>query len=173
MTLAVQCDDARRTPLRRRAWPARPLWLESADLTSYGVINGNRVVENLATVHIGSAVDGTDKEADVSLKPGDVLSIHQITNWNDIGESVTIKGQVRFPGNYGFQDGERLSSVLRRAGGLLPTAYPMGAVLVRTEVRQLEQSSREELIRQIEAKALRKLRHPSRSEQLRSFLMDD
>ena len=30
-----------------------------------------------------------------------------------------------------------------------------------------------ELIRQIEAKALRKLRHPSRSEQLRSFLMED
>jgi protein involved in polysaccharide export with SLBB domain len=129
----------------------RDALLESADLTSYGVTNGNRVVENLATVHIGSAVDGTDTQADVSLKPGDVLSIHQITNWNDIGESVTIKGQVRYPGNYGFQDGERLSSVLRRAGGLLPTAYPMGAVLVRTEVRQLEQSSREELIRQIEA----------------------
>ena len=30
-----------------------------------------------------------------------------------------------------------------------------------------------ERIRQIEAKALRKLRHPSRSEQLRSFLVDD
>jgi RNA polymerase primary sigma factor len=30
-----------------------------------------------------------------------------------------------------------------------------------------------ERIRQIEAKALRKLRHPSRSEQLRSFLMED
>ena len=30
-----------------------------------------------------------------------------------------------------------------------------------------------ERIRQIEAKALRKLRHPSRSEQLRSFLVED
>ncbi|MDF2435319.1 MAG: hypothetical protein JWP44_4950, partial [Mucilaginibacter sp.] len=129
----------------------RDALLESADLTSYGVINGNRILENLATVPIGSAVDGADAHADVPLKPGDVLSIHQITNWNDIGESVTINGQVRFPGSYGFQDGERLSSVLRRAGGLLPTAYPMGAVLVRTEVRALEQASREELIRQIEA----------------------
>lgn len=129
----------------------RDALLESADLTSYGVINGNRILENLATVPIGSAVEGTDAHADVPLKPGDVLSVHQITNWNDIGESVTINGQVRFPGSYGFQDGERLSSVLRRAGGLLPTAYPMGAVLVRTEVRALEQASREELIRQIEA----------------------
>ena len=104
----------------------RDALLDSADLTSYGVINGNRVVENLATVQIGLAVRGTDPHADVLLKPGDILSIHQITNWNDIGESITIEGQVRFPGSYGFHDGERLSSVLRRAGGFLPTAYPSG-----------------------------------------------
>ncbi|MEO6782493.1 MAG: SLBB domain-containing protein, partial [Bradyrhizobium sp.] len=128
----------------------RDALLESADLTSYRVTNGNRVVENLATVQIGSAVAGTDQQADVPLKPGDILSVHQITNWNDIGESVTIQGQVRFPGSYGFKDGERLSSVLRRAGGLLPAAYPMGAVLVRDQVRELQQQSREELIRQIE-----------------------
>ena len=40
------------------------------------------------------------------------------------------------------------------------------------EVGQSFQVTRER-IRQIEAKALRKLRHPSRSEQLRSFLMED
>ena len=128
----------------------RDALLESADLTSYEVRNGNRVVENLAAVHIGAAVAGTDPNADVPLKPGDTLTIHQITGWEDIGESVTIKGQVRFPGSYGFQEGERLSSVLRRAGGFLPTAYPTGAVLIREQVRDLEQKSREELIRQIE-----------------------
>jgi protein involved in polysaccharide export with SLBB domain len=128
----------------------RDALLDSADLTSYRLINGNRIVENLATVQIGSAVKGTETNADVPLKPGDILSIHQITNWNDIGESIRIEGQVRFPGSYGFHDGERLSSVLRRAGGFLPTAYPKGAVLVREQVRDLEQKSRQELIRQIE-----------------------
>jgi protein involved in polysaccharide export with SLBB domain len=128
----------------------RDALLESADLTSYEVNNGNRLVEDLVTVQIGAAVAGTDPHADIPLKPGDILAIHQITNWNDMGESVTIKGQVRFPGSYGFKDGERLSSVLRRAGGLLPTAYPMGAVMTRIQVRDLEQNSREELIRQIE-----------------------
>jgi protein involved in polysaccharide export with SLBB domain len=123
---------------------------ESADLTSYEVEGGNRVVEHLLTVQIGAAVAGTDPHADLPLKPGDILAIHQITDWNNIGESVSIKGQVRFPGSYGFQDGERLSSVLRRAGGLLPTAYPMGAVLARVQVREFEQKSRDELIRQIE-----------------------
>lgn len=123
---------------------------ESADLTSYEVKNGDRVVEALSTVRIGDAVDGTDPKADVILKSGDVLAIHQITNWSDIGQSITISGQVRFPGSYGFRDGERLSSVLRRAGGLLSTAYPAGAVLERQQVRDLEQQSRDELIRQIQ-----------------------
>lgn len=123
---------------------------DRADLTSYEVQSGNQIVEALSTVRIGAAVSGADPSADIQLKSGDILSIHQITSWNDIGESVTIRGEVRFPGNYGFRDGERLSSVLRRAGGLLPTAYPAGAVFVRAQVRQLEEKSRDELIRQIE-----------------------
>lgn len=123
---------------------------EAADLTSYQVNDGNRIVENLTSIRIGAAVAGTDPDADIVLKPGDILAIHQITGWNDIGESITIEGQVKFPGSYGFKDGERLSAVLRRAGGFLPAAYPTGAVLVREQVRQLEEQSREELIRQIE-----------------------
>jgi protein involved in polysaccharide export with SLBB domain len=124
---------------------------QSADLTSYDVQNGNAVVENQVTVQIGAAVTGADPHADAPLKPGDILAIHQITNWENIGESVTISGQVRYPGSYGFQEGERLSSVLRRAGNLLPAAYPIGAVLIREQVKELEQKSRDEVIRQIEA----------------------
>jgi len=123
---------------------------QSADLTSYDVQNGNAVVENQVAVQIGAAVTGADPHADAPLKPGDILAIHQITNWENIGESVTIGGQVRYPGSYGFQEGERLSSVLRRAGNLLPTAYPLGAVLIREQVKELEEKSRDELIRQIE-----------------------
>lgn len=128
----------------------RDALLESADLTSYTIVDGNQVNGRLVTVAIGAAVNGTAPGADVSLRPGDILTIHQITGWNEIGESVTITGQVRFPGTYGFQDGERLSSVLRRAGGFRDTAYPTGAVLVREQVQQLEEKSKEELIRQIE-----------------------
>jgi protein involved in polysaccharide export with SLBB domain len=128
----------------------RDALVESADLTSYGVIDGNRVAGALAAVHIGAAVDGTDPNADIPLKPGDILTIHQITGWSDIGELVTINGQVKFPGSYGFQEGEHLSSVLRRSGGFRDTAYPEGAVLIRDQVRELEEKSRDELIRQIE-----------------------
>ena len=126
---------------------------ERADLVSYQVVDGHEVLEDVQTVRVGAAVADGDTAADVPLKPGDVLSIHQIAGWENIGESVRIEGQVRYPGSYGFKDGERLSTVLERAGGLLPTAYPTGAVLIRTQVRELEEKSREELIRQIEATA--------------------
>jgi protein involved in polysaccharide export with SLBB domain len=128
----------------------RDALLESADLTSYTIQDEKKVVSQRTSIEIGAAVNGDRSSADVSLKPGDILTIHQISGWSDIGASITLHGEVTYPGNYGLQEGERLSSVLRRAGGFRGTAYPDGAVLVRTEVKDLEEKSRAELIRQIE-----------------------
>jgi protein involved in polysaccharide export with SLBB domain len=122
---------------------------QDADLTSYRVVDGGKVAGQRSEVRIGDAMTG-DRNADVQLKPGDILTIHQITGWDDIGNSVTLEGEVNHPGSYGFQEGERLSSVLRRAGGFRDTAYPDGAVLIRKQVRALEEKSRAELIHQIE-----------------------
>ena len=54
------------------------------------------------------------------------------------------------PGDYGVEEGERLSSVIERAGGLRADAYPYGAILERRQVRELEEKNRAELIRQVE-----------------------
>ena len=128
----------------------RDALVETADLISYRIVNGTRIESERSDVRIGDAVDRSDTTADRELKAGDVLTIHQITGWNDIGASITIEGEVAHPGSYGFQDGERLSDVLRRAGGFREGAYPAGAVLIREQVRELEEKSRVELIRQIE-----------------------
>lgn len=128
----------------------RSALMDHADLTSYEIKQGASVASYRTTVNIGRAVEAADAAADVTLKPGDVLTIHQISGWNDIGASVTVNGEVGYPGTYGIQDGERLSSVLKRAGGLRNTAYAPGAVLTRTQVKDFEDKSREELIRQIE-----------------------
>ena len=131
----------------------RDALVETADLISYRVLNGTKVESQRADIRIGDAVDRGDTSADRELKPGDVLTIHQITGWSDIGESITIEGEVAHPGSYGFQSSERLSDVLRRAGGFRDGAYPAGAVLIREQVRELEEKSRVELIRQIETSA--------------------
>jgi protein involved in polysaccharide export with SLBB domain len=128
----------------------RSALLDDADLASYDVRGGKQVLSRRDSVKIGEAVNNPGSSADVILKPGDVLTIHQISGWNDIGSSVSLEGEVTYPGPYGIQEGERLSSVLKRAGGFRPTAYPMGAVLVRNQVKELEDKSRSELIHQIE-----------------------
>jgi protein involved in polysaccharide export with SLBB domain len=57
-----------------------------------------------------------------------------------------VKGEVRHPGTYGIRPGERLSSVIERAGGFQADAYPYGAVLQRTQVRELEARAQDEMI---------------------------
>lgn len=128
----------------------RSALLNDADLTSYEVRDGKQAVSRRTSVKIGAAVNDSESGADIVLKAGDVLTIHQISGWNDIGSTVTLKGEVNYPGPYGIQEGERLSSVLKRAGGFRPTAYPAGAVLVRDQVKEIEDKSRIELIHQIE-----------------------
>src|SRR6202035_4064108 len=80
---------------------------------------------------------------------GDVLTIRQLPGWNDIGSSIAVKGEIAHPGTYGIRPGEKLSSVLERAGGFGPMAYPYGAVLMRREVRELEMNSRTEMVRRL------------------------
>jgi protein involved in polysaccharide export with SLBB domain len=74
----------------------------------------------------------------------------QKAGWNDIGAVVTLRGEVSKPGVYGIRPGERLSSLLKRAGGLLPTAYPRAAVFERNDVRELQMKSRQDIIRRLE-----------------------
>ncbi|MGA3223729.1 MAG: SLBB domain-containing protein [Acidobacteriaceae bacterium] len=123
----------------------RDALLSTADLASYTIQNGEKVVSQRASITIDN--HEFDK---VPLKPGDILTIHQLSGWNDIGASVILEGEVTYPGSYGLQEGEHLSSVLRRAGGLRDTAYASGAILIRTQVKELEEKTKVELVHQIE-----------------------
>jgi protein involved in polysaccharide export with SLBB domain len=127
----------------------RSAFRDEAGLSSYEVQNGQKVLVTHGTVAVEKALDG-DKSADVVLKPGDVVSIEQISGWQDIGSSVTISGEVEHAGGYAIQTGERLSSVLKRAGGLREDAYPPAAVLERVQVRLLAEQARQQMIQQIE-----------------------
>lgn len=128
----------------------RSAYQESATLASYIVENGARVVTDQKTLQIGSAVGG-DHAADIALSPGDVLTILQIPGWSDIGRSVTIKGEVQYPGSYGINEGEKLSAFLKRVGGFRPTAFAPGIVLEREEVRRIEEKGRQELINRLQS----------------------
>jgi protein involved in polysaccharide export with SLBB domain len=128
----------------------RSAYRDEADLSSYVVQNGQKVLVNHSSVAVEKALNG-DKSADVALKPGDLVSIRQLAGWKDIGESVIVSGEVAHAGSYGIEQGERLSSVLKRAGGFREGAYPTGAVLTRVQVRELGEQARQQMIQRIEA----------------------
>jgi protein involved in polysaccharide export with SLBB domain len=67
---------------------------------------------------------------------------------------VTLRGEVRFPGVYPVQKGERLSSILRRAGGFTDKAYLRGAIFTRVSVQQSQDQRLQELIREEEQSML-------------------
>src|SRR5204862_3232533 len=121
------------------------------DLTHYGISNssGERVQAGHQDLSLAAALAGKEDQ-NLPLHDGDVLTVPQQAGWNDIGATVALRGEVRKPGVYGIRPGERLSSLLSRAGGLLPTAYPHAAVFERNDVRELQQRSRQELIQRLE-----------------------
>jgi protein involved in polysaccharide export with SLBB domain len=127
----------------------RSAYTESADLSSYAIVNGDHVELEHREVPIGRAMAG-EPDTDVVLKPGDVLTIRQLGGWNNIGGAINVSGEILHPGRYGIQEGERLSSILKRAGGFRPEAYPYGAVLERDQVRQLSAKNRDELIQKLQ-----------------------
>jgi polysaccharide biosynthesis/export protein len=119
-----------------------------AELTRYEIVNGEYRETELVTVNIAGLLRG-DQSADLTLAPYDFLSIKEVSRWRG-EESVTLRGEVTFPGTYPIRRGETLSSVLARAGGLTDLAFPEGSVFTRVELREREQRQIELLASRIE-----------------------
>ena len=121
---------------------------QSADLTHFQWSDQSKFSGQHEAIPISAALAG-DATANLALHNGDILSIRQLPGWNDLGASIVVKGEVVHSGTYGIRPGERLSSVLARAGGFGPEAYPYGAVLMRREVRDAQTKSYMELVQRV------------------------
>ena len=88
--------------------------------------------------------------------PNSNLALHNVGTYSPSGSSRVgtiweprsrrVRGEVRNPGTYGIRPGEKLSSILERAGGFTPAANSYGTVLQRSQVRDLEMKQQTELI---------------------------
>jgi protein involved in polysaccharide export with SLBB domain len=130
----------------------RGAYTQEADLTRYEVEQGTKIVSDHVEVPIEKAM-ADEPDADVRLRDGDVLAVRQLTGWKDVGAMITVTGEVVHPGTYGIQEGERLSSIIQRAGGFRADAYPYGAVFERDQIRQLEQKNRADLLDRVQSEA--------------------
>jgi polysaccharide biosynthesis/export protein len=122
--------------------------MQTADLTHYVWKDEKQVSGDEERISLAKAMTG-DASANHVLNNGDVLTVRQVSGWEDLGASIMVRGEVVHPGSYGIKPGERLSSVLTRAGGFAPGAYPYGALLVRSEVQKLEMRSYTELVQRV------------------------
>ncbi|MEI8191097.1 MAG: SLBB domain-containing protein, partial [candidate division NC10 bacterium] len=86
-------------------------------------------------------------EANLELRPLDRVVVGSEYR---PGSSVLVTGQVRRPGRYSLSEGERLSSLVERAGGFMPEAFPKGAVFTRESVRQNERIQLEKFIQSMD-----------------------
>lgn len=92
-----------------------------------------------------------DADNNLFLKSLDEVTVR--TELREAG-SVTLTGQVVRPGKYTIASGERLSSILERAGGFTERAYLRGVVFTRASLRRIEQEQLDAFVRTQEQRIL-------------------
>ncbi|HJV65115.1 MAG TPA: SLBB domain-containing protein [Geomonas sp.] len=129
--------------------------LGSAELTRIEV-KGGVAVPARVNLDLQKVLAG-DPAANLTLQPDDMLIVRSITNWvAEPDRFMTLKGEVRYPGMYSIASGERLSSVINRAGGFTGRAYLRGARFTRKSVQELQQKRMDEVIARSEQQILKK-----------------
>lgn len=120
---------------------------EHFELVSYSVENGVRK-HNVSILNFKEALKN-----DLPLKAYDEVLIRQISQWNE-PKTITLKGEVKFPGVYTIMPGEKLSSVIARAGGFTSEAFINGAVFTRTDIQKLQQEGFKKQLDDLESSML-------------------
>ena len=115
-------------------------------VTDQGPIT-EKIIINLEKAQVGNPVDN------ILLKENDYLFIRTVPEW-DLYKTVSVSGEVKFPGIYTVKKGERLSSLIERAGGYTDKAYLRGAVFTRERVRELQQNRIDEMVDRLERELL-------------------
>ncbi|MHC5005310.1 MAG: SLBB domain-containing protein, partial [Planctomycetota bacterium] len=91
---------------------------------------------------LGRAMDPADPTDDPVLQNQDQLVIRALRSAQ---VTVRIEGEVRFPGQYVFPAGARITDLIAAAGGVLDGGDLRAAVFSRESVRRLQQNRFEDL----------------------------
>lgn len=131
---------------------SKSAYTKEAELIRYSN-DGNGVKFQTLNIDLQKALDGISSD-NIVLQDLDRLLIKQVPNWTDIGMTIELKGQVKYPGVYAVSPEDRLYDVIQRAGGYLDNAYLRGAIFNRVSVLELQKQRLEKLIDDIEGSIL-------------------
>ena len=111
-------------------------YINSAELRKLYLSGASEVLSRYEEINLRSEVE----LASVTLLSSrDHLHVRAMAKWNPT-DSVTLLGEMRFPGEYRIRKGEVVSDVIERAGGLTTLAFSEGAIFTRESVAALETS---------------------------------
>ncbi|EVT99966.1 SLBB domain-containing protein, partial [Vibrio parahaemolyticus] len=100
-------------------------------------IKDERASIDVERIDLRQAIQGSTAD-DAIIVGRDRLNILEKPNVK-LQSTVTLQGEVRFPGTYTVRQGETLGELLERAGGLTEFAHPQGAIFTREALRLQEQ----------------------------------
>ncbi|HDM8133131.1 TPA: SLBB domain-containing protein [Vibrio harveyi] len=120
------------------------------------VINSKdeRAAIDVERIDLRQAIKGS-KTDDAIIVGRDRLNILEKPNVK-LQSTVTLQGEVRFPGTYTVRQGETLGELLERAGGLTEFAHPQGAIFTREALRLQEQKLLNEYAADMRAETAKK-----------------
>ena len=94
---------------------------------------GNRPNQTVDVLEFALPDDFLTGEEGLLLEPWDRVTIRRLPWW-ELQNTITVRGEVFYPGQFSLErKDETLSCLIRRAGGLKPDAYLMGARVVRQQ----------------------------------------
>ena len=135
--------------------PKRNAFLETGELSRIMIV-GDKANPSRVSLDLSKALAG-DPQHNLPLQSDDVLIVRSVTDWFDASDKfIKLKGEVRFPGVYSVARGEKLSSVIERAGGYTERAYLKGARFLRRSVRETQQKRMDEVVTRTEKQVLSK-----------------
>nr|WP_127924215.1 MULTISPECIES: SLBB domain-containing protein [unclassified Pseudoalteromonas] len=107
-------------------------FVENAEVTRIKTDNGSKIE------HISLNLT---KETDSKylLQSKDTINIFTMPNWQE-ERYIQLVGEVKFPGKYTIKRGEKLSSILERAGGFTDLAATDAAIFTRESIRLKERT---------------------------------
>jgi polysaccharide biosynthesis/export protein len=120
---------------------------EEAELTRVKVTNEGPVTEKMK-VRLKDALQGM-AGSNIALLENDYLLVRTIPDWR-LYRTVSITGEVKFPGTYTIEKGESLSELIERAGGFTQDAYLNGAVFTRDSARARQQETIKDMTDRLE-----------------------
>jgi len=121
-------------------------YLGNAEITRRDLSDKEIATVKHFNVNLAAQLSGSDSFA---LEAKDKLAVYITPEYRE-NLTITLNGEVRFPGSYEFKRGETLSQVIKRAGGFTSMAHIAASVFTREDLKIQEAKQLQELKKQME-----------------------